>query len=127
MTQAKIMIVEDDGIVLLFVQKLIQQLGYTVVATATSGEEAVQKAESTQPDLVIMDIRLDGAMDGIAAAKEIGSRWQIPVVFVTGHGDADTRRQGEAANPAGYLIKPFIKNNVVETIQSALQGRSTIG
>ena len=90
MERNKILIVEDESIVARNLQKRLMNLGFRVPALAATAEQAIQEAERTHPDLVLMDIRLEGEGDGIAAAREIHERLGIPVVYVTAYADADT-------------------------------------
>ena len=85
----------------------MEAMGYSVVAEVRSGEDAVDVASQLRPDLVLMDIRLNGEMDGISAAGQIRDQFAIPMVFVTAHADGDTLKRAEVTQPSGYLIKPF--------------------
>ena len=87
MAKAKILVVEDEGIIAKDIRNSLKSLGYAVLAVAFSGEEAVEKAAETHPDLVLMDIRLKEDMDGIEAAREIRARFNIPVVYLTAYTD----------------------------------------
>jgi len=107
MSDNRIMIVEDEEIVAADIQMSVEKMGYTVCATASSGEEAIQKAESTQPDLVLMDIVLKGSMDGIEAATRIKDLYQIPVIYLTAFGENAMLQKAIAAEPYGYMTKPF--------------------
>ena len=90
MKMARIMVVEDEGIVARDIQNRLKGLGYAVPAIASSGLEAVKKAAETQPDLVLMDIRLKGDMDGVKAAEQIGARFNIPIIYLTAYADEET-------------------------------------
>jgi CheY-like chemotaxis protein len=81
MVRTKIMIVEDEGIVALSLQKKLEKFDYDVPAIASSGEQAIQLAQASQPDLILLDIRLQGAMDGIEAAQRIYAQLEIPIVY----------------------------------------------
>jgi len=107
MTPKAILVVEDEGIVARDIQNCITKLGHENVGWASSGEDALAKAEETRPDLVLMDIQLSGAMDGISAAEEIRSRFEIPVVFLTAYADDETLERAKVAGPFGYILKPF--------------------
>ena len=87
MASTKILITEDEGIVALDLQSTLEGMGYSVVAVASFGEEAIEKAEKTQPDLVLMDIMLAGDMDGVTAAEQIHDQLHIPVIFLTAYAD----------------------------------------
>ena len=120
MDVARILIVEDESIVALDMQNRIQKLGYEVIARATSGSEAVKYAEAYQPDLILMDIRLQGPMDGIEAATCIRDKHSIPFVYLTAYSDDETRKRAKITEPYGYLIKPFEERELQTTIEMAL-------
>ncbi len=117
----KILIVEDENIVAWDIKEALEKLGHTVVASVVSGAEAIQIAATARPDVVLMDIRLEGDMDGIAAAAEIYSRFDIPVIYLTAHADDHTLERATATNPFGYLVKPFRQRELHTTIQVALR------
>jgi len=116
----KILIVEDESIVALDLENRLKSLGYSVAAVVASGEEALQKATETLPDLVLMDIRLKGHMDGIEAAQEIRARFDVPVVYFTALTDDDTLHQARITEPLGYILKPFEEKELRKTIEMAL-------
>jgi PAS domain S-box-containing protein len=120
MAKAQILIVEDDSIVVMELQDRLQSLGYGVAAVASSGKEAIEKAAETHPDLVLMDIRLKGAMNGIEAAKEIRACFDIPVVYLTAYADENTLQRAKATEPYGYILKPFEERELRTNIEIAL-------
>ncbi|MCG9968259.1 response regulator [Pelotomaculum terephthalicicum JT] len=120
MSDAKILIVEDEGIEALDLQHRLTGLGYTAPDIVSTGEEAIKKAEETNPDLVLMDIMLYGEMDGVAAAKKIQARFDIPVVYVTAYADEKTLQRAKITAPYGYLVKPFRERELYITIDMAL-------
>jgi len=124
MANAKILVVEDEGIVSIDIRNMLKNLGYTIAGVAFLGEEAVQKAESTQPDLVLMDIGLKGDISGIEAAKTIRDRFHIPVVFLTGFADENTLTKAKEADPSGFIIKPIKEEELLATIKRALSSNS---
>jgi PAS domain S-box-containing protein len=103
----RLLIVEDERIVARDLAQTLTDLGYAVVGTSATGDDAVAQAHDHQPDLVLMDIRLAGVKDGIQAAAEIRSERDIPIIFLTAHSDDDTLRRAKQTGPLGYLIKPF--------------------
>lgn len=105
--KAKIMVVEDEGITALRIHKSLAKMGYDVISNVFSGEDAVRMVEQERPDLVLMDIVLDGKMDGIEAAGRIHSGSNIPVVYLTAHSDDRMLKRIKATEPFGYIIKPF--------------------
>ena len=117
---SKILIVEDESIIALYIKRSLLEAGYGVVAIAVSGEEAVESAAIYQPDLILMDIRLRGSIDGIEAARQIGEQSNVPIVFLTAHTDRDMLNRAKVTDPFGYLIKPFDNHNLIITIEIAL-------
>jgi PAS domain S-box-containing protein len=122
---ARILIVEDERVVLRDLQQQLERVGHMVVGTAVSGEKALEIAKSERPDLVLMDIRLEGEMDGIDAATAIREECYIPVVFLTAYADEDTVRRATRAEPFGYLLKPFEDLQLSTVIEVALYKHAT--
>lgn len=117
----QILVVEDETIIALNLKESLESLGYAVVGIATSGEKAVEKATKFRPDLVLMDIRLKGSMDGIAAAQQIWERFSIPAIYVTGHSDQSTLERAKVTAPFGYILKPVKEQELYVAIETALQ------
>lgn len=125
-----ILLVEDEVLIAQDEMRLLSQLGYRVCKHVIRADQAIAAAEEYRPDLVLMDIYLAGGSDGIEAATEIGERWGIPVVFATAYSDNATLDRAEAANPAGYVLKPFQQKQLQVTLKTALTrpaGRSGTG
>src|SRR5690242_12872798 len=101
MSEARIMIAEDERITAEDIQEILTNLGYQVTAVVSSGADAIREAEGTRPDLVMMDIRIRGDMDGIETAREIRERFDIPVVYLTAHADRETLERAKLAEPLG--------------------------
>ena len=120
MTSPRIMVVEDEGIVAKSIRGMLKSLGYAVAAVASSGEEAIEKAADTHPDLVLMDIVLEGDIGGIDAAKQIRARFNIPVVYLTAHADENTLKRAKIAEPYGYILKPFNEGDLHAAVETAL-------
>jgi CheY-like chemotaxis protein len=120
MAKAQILVVEDDNITVMELRDRLQSLGYAVSGLASYGEEAVVKAGEMRPDLVLMDIRLKGDMDGIEAAEEIVARFDIPVVYLTALGDENTLQRAELTKHYGYVGKPFDERELQTAIETAL-------
>ncbi len=118
---AKILIVEDESIVAWDIKETLEKLGHNVVDLVISGAEALQTASVEHPDLVLMDIRLEGEMDGITAGDKIYHQLEIPVVYLTAHTDEITLARATRTNPFGYIIKPFQPQTLQSTIKIALQ------
>jgi DNA-binding NarL/FixJ family response regulator len=117
---ARILIVEDEVLVAIANAEILEDLGYRVIGMAVSHEEAVDQAATAIPDLVLMDIRLKGAVDGIVSAGILKERHGCRVLFVTGQGDATTRERAAAVGPAGYLRKPFTPGQLADAVAAAL-------
>jgi PAS domain S-box-containing protein len=120
MTKPRILIIEDEILIARELEVRLKGFGYAVVRIALSGEEGVQGASELQPDIVLMDIVLKGALDGIAAANEIRTRFDIPVVYVTAYADESTLRRAKVTEPYGYILKPFSESEVHAAVEMAL-------
>ena len=120
MTKAGILIVEDENIIALDIKRSLLNLGYDVVGTAASGEDAIIKAEQSRPDLVLIDIMLKGEMDGIEAAEEMRMRFDIPLVFLTAYANDTVLERAKVIQPFGYILKPFRENELHTNIEIAL-------
>lgn len=120
MSDTRIMIVEDERIVAKDLQFRLQGLSYQVVAMAAEGKDAIAKAKSTQPDLVLMDIRIEGEMDGIQTADVVRSELDIPVIFLTAYADQATLSRAKITEPFGYILKPFEERELQSTIEIAM-------
>ncbi|OEC84548.1 MULTISPECIES: ATP-binding response regulator [Methanobacterium] len=128
MAAAQIMVVEDERITAKDIQSALESAGYGVADLVFSGEDAVRKAGELQPDLVLMDIKLEGEMDGIEAATQIRERYDIPVIYLTAYSSASIVQRAKMTEPAGYLLKeqfgfltkPFEESELNTTIEIAL-------
>jgi PAS domain S-box-containing protein len=120
MTDFRIFIVEDEAIVANDLKETLKSLGYRVAGTAKSGEDALMKVADTKPELVLMDIHLAGAMDGIEAAGQIHARHGIPVIFLTAYADPALLERAKATEPYGYIVKPYEERGLDSTIKMAL-------
>lgn len=103
----KLLIVEDELIIALMIEKMAENLGHTVLAKVTSGEDAVEAAKELNPEIILMDIRLQGEMDGIDAMNEIRRTTNIPVIYITGNSDASYQKRIEESEPLDLLTKPI--------------------
>ncbi|XHX78763.1 MAG: response regulator [Stenomitos frigidus ULC029] len=117
----QILIVEDESVIAFNLQETLEALAYSVPAIAVSGAQALHHAAEFRPDLVLMDIRIKGEIDGIQAAEQIWHQFQIPVIYVTGHSDKSTVERARLTAPFGYLLKPIKERELYVTIESALQ------
>ena len=118
--KAKILIVEDEGIIANDLKVSLVALGYDVVSAASSGRSAINLAKKFSPELVIMDIELKGDMDGIDAASFINSKYDIPIIFLTAHSEENILEKAKNANPFAYILKPFDEKGLRSTIEVAL-------
>ncbi|MFZ2989986.1 two-component system response regulator [Ideonella sp.] len=117
---ASLLVVEDERIVALDLKLTLESLGFRVVGTASSQDEAVVLTMSYRPDLILMDINLGKGGDGILAAQEIARFADVPVVFLTAYADSDILRRAEQVAPYGYLVKPVRQRELNATVQMAL-------
>ncbi|MCO6431537.1 MAG: response regulator [Deltaproteobacteria bacterium] len=119
-TAKRILVVEDESLVAFDIEQGLERQGYSVTGVIDSGEQAVEHAGLYMPDLVLMDIRLRGDMDGIKAATEIQQKYQIPIIFLTAYGDESTLQRAMVAEPYGYILKPFDRTELRAAIEVAL-------
>lgn len=116
----RILVVEDEHIVAIGIKKMLKSLGYTVTGIASSGEDAISKAESTFPDLVLMDIMLKGDIDGIEAAEAIRNIIDVPIIYLTAYSDNKVLERAKTTSPYGYIVKPFDEKDLHISIEMAL-------
>lgn len=117
----QILVVEDERLTALDVQATLEGMGYSVPVTVASGEAALRSAADSRPDLVLTDIHLTGELDGIATARELRERWDVPVVYLTAFADDATLERAKLTRPYGFLSKPFNERTLRSTIEVALQ------
>lgn len=120
MAGAKILVVEDDGIIAHHIQNVLIKLGYQVVGVAQSGFDAFSLVEREQPDLILMDINLQGDLDGVDTADQIHRKFDTPIVYLTAYSDEKTLRRARISDPFGYILKPFDERTLHATIIIAL-------
>ncbi|NNF01221.1 MAG: response regulator [Bacteroidia bacterium] len=120
MDKIKILVVEDESIVAKDIQNTLVNLGYEVPATASSAETAFERLGEFRPDLVFLDIRLKGDIDGIQIAEKIKAEYRIPVIFLTSYVDKATLERAKITEPYGYLVKPFNESDLQTTVEMAL-------
>ena len=116
----KILIVEDEGLIASGVQRQLERMGYSAPLIAQSGEEAIRCARSTPFDLVLMDIRIQGNMDGIATAEALKAEFETPVVYMTAHSDQETIQRAKLTEPFGFVVKPVGDATLRSAVQIAL-------
>jgi two-component system, response regulator PdtaR len=122
---SKILVVDDEAIITMQLEERLSVMGYTVSGMAVSGEDAVDKARITRPDLVLMDIVMPGKMNGIEAAKIITKELDIPVVFVTAYADDTIIEKAKSVRPYGYIVKPFNELEIKAAVEVALFRKAT--
>jgi signal transduction histidine kinase len=121
---ARILVVEDERIVARDLASALTDLGYSVPDTVATGEDAIARVRDLRPDLVLMDIRLSGAIDGVQAAHSVRQEHDIPVIYLTAHSDDETLRRAMLTEPVGYLVKPFSPPQLRCAIEIALNRRA---
>ncbi|MFC1549641.1 response regulator [Nitrospirota bacterium] len=117
----KILIVEDEMLAALYLKTTILDLGYDVLDIAPSGEKAVEISRGRKPDMVFMDIRLAGEIDGIEAAKEILKIHSVPLVFLSAYSDDKTIKSAQAINHAGFYEKPINEYQLKAILNAAFE------
>ncbi len=118
--EPKILIVEDEGIIARDLSPRLKRLGFNVSGIADNAVDALRLVEATSPDLVLMDIIIQGNKDGVETAKDIRAHFDVPVVFVTAHSDTPTLERAKDATPFGYILKPFEMRELKTAIEMAL-------
>jgi PAS domain S-box-containing protein len=119
-TKPRLLIVEDDKVTAKYIQNLVERLGYHVVQIIAKGEDAVEQALATRPDLILMDIILEGKMNGIEAANQIQKTYQASVIYLTALCDEKTLQKARASGPFGYIVKPFVQRELEVILAAAL-------
>src|SRR3989441_6950511 len=126
MDKARILVVEDESLLAEDIQERLKNLGYEVAAVAHSGEEALARVAAAQPDLVLMDIRLKGKMDGLDTARVVRERFNPPIVYLTGDADTATLERAKATEPLGYLLKPVDEKRLHSTVTGLKQAEKEL-
>jgi PAS domain S-box-containing protein len=124
MPAPRILIVEDERILALNLRRNLEDAGYTVVATAASGERALNCMTEFVPDLVLMDVNLEGPIDGIETVARIPNELRAPVIYMTAHSDETTLERARTTQPYGYLVKPTFEQELHATIKMVIERRS---
>lgn len=121
MVRSRILIVEDERITSDHLRRLLKRLGYEVAGIASNGTEALQRLKEVHPDLMLVDIGLPGNLDGVQIAQRARDDHDIPVVYLTAFSDPDTIRRARASEPYGFIVKPFVEEELQATIEIAMQ------
>jgi len=119
-SEKKILIVEDEQLIAHSIERSLFKAGYSVPGMAASAEEAFEQIEQTRPDLVLMDIHIQGPSDGVETARVIREKYHLPVIYLTAHADVDTLERAKITEPRGYLVKPVNHANLPSSIEMAL-------
>jgi signal transduction histidine kinase len=119
-SKTRILIVEDESVVGFDLKRILMGLNYEVIDVIRSGEEAFVKAFENKPDLILMDIMLNGNMNGIEAAEQIKNSINVPIIYLTAYADSNTLQSAKVTEPFGYILKPFEEKTLLTTIEMAL-------
>ena len=125
MSRNRILIVEDEALTVLALKRELADLGYEIAGDASNAADALRAAEDNRADLVLMDIQLHGGINGVAAAAAIRGHLDIPVVFLTAHGSAETIACAVESGAFGYLLKPYTSSELKAAIEIALRKHET--
>ena len=118
--RAKVLIVEDDLLLSMVAERHVKSLGFEVVGKATSGKEAIEKEATFNPDVILMDISLQGTMTGIEAMKEIRKNSDVPVIYLSGSSEEDRAEEASETHYSGYLTKPVTREDLEAPIVNAI-------
>ena len=121
----KILIVEDEPIPAEDIKEILEIEGYVVMDIVNNGLDAIDRASNQKPEIVIMDINLEGSMTGTEAAVVIQSYFKIPIIFLTAYADKETLNEAKKANPYGYIIKPYEDNDIITSVELALSKKKS--
>jgi len=125
MSANKILIVEDEAVVSLDVTRRLEKMGYEVMGRIASGEEALELIEKERPDLVLMDINLQGEMDGIETATKLYKEYNLPVIYLTAYAGESTLERAKESKPYAYILKPFKERELHAAIEIAISRHQT--
>lgn len=126
MSKIKVMVVEDENIVAMDIKLSLERLGYDVPAVLSNGHDAIMNAQRFLPDLILMDIKIKGNIDGIETAREIWKTLRIPVIFLTAYADEKTLERAKLAEPFGYILKPFEEKELHTAIEVILRKHRSV-
>ena len=123
MQQKKVLIVEDEGVVALSLQSILTKMGYTIIGTAITGDEAITLARDRNPDVILMDIHIKGTMDGIQATEKINEFSDVPIIYLTAYADDETVSRAIRTRSHSYLVKPVNQRELYSNIEFAIYKR----
>ena len=115
----KVLIVEDDKMLCTIFEMFLKEIGHEIVGITKTGDEAIEICAAQEPDVVLMDIHLEGEKDGIETSKIIGEKFDIPVIYITGDSEKLTVKKSVLQNTYGYMVKPLYKKNLEITLEFA--------
>jgi len=117
-----ILIVEDEGLIALHLMEILTNAGYRVLEPVASGEEAIRHLEEKPlPDLILMDITLDGSLDGVETTRQIRKQHAMPIIFLTAHLNSQIISRVKEVAPCGYIVKPVMEKDLLEHVERAFQ------
>ncbi|MEM7101713.1 MAG: response regulator transcription factor [Bacteroidota bacterium] len=116
----KVLIVEDEPIISADLAAYVKRMGHQVIGRAFNSEKALDLIANQQPDLVLLDINIEGTRDGIEIAQVIRQNYHLPFIFITSYSDKDTLKKAKVTMPYGYIVKPFHERDIISTIEMAL-------
>jgi len=125
MSANKILIVEDEAVVSLDISRRLEKMGYEVMGRLASGEEAIAAIQEERPDLVLMDINLQGEIDGIETATKLYKEHNLPVIYLTAYAGESTLERAKESKPYGYILKPFKERELHAAIEIAISRHET--
>ena len=125
MSNHKILIVEDEAVVSLDIGRRLEKMGYEVIGRLASGEEALELVQEERPDLVLMDINLQGELDGIQTATTLYKNYGLPVIYLTAYAGDSTLERAKESKPYGYILKPFKERELHAAIEIAISRHET--
>lgn len=114
----RIIVVEDDHILALVQTKFIERMGFEVIASVTNGRDAIEAVKELKPDIVVMDVRIDGDMDGVETMQEIQKFSDVPVIYSTGNSESAILERAKSTNMKGFFVKPVNYNELEQLIKS---------
>ncbi|RLC53275.1 MAG: response regulator [Candidatus Cloacimonadota bacterium] len=117
----KILIVEDEQIFAQDLKMIMESEGYSVESIVDSGTEAIKKIEQNKPDIILMDIKIHGKIDGIDLTKEIQKKNNIPIIYLTAYTEKSTVDRAMETNPVAYMVKPIFDNDLIDVVKKALK------
>jgi CheY-like chemotaxis protein len=121
MPPKNVFLIEDDDLIAWTTQWRLQRLGYVCSGKASSGQDAIAQISAQPPDVVLIDINIDGPMDGIGVGEYLGRKTAIPFIYLTAHSDSPTLARAKATKPSGFLVKPFEDKNLRAAIEMAVK------